>query len=228
MVSLSDKPLRLALIGMSGAGKSYWTKRLASLGFPAISCDDQIEARLASVLQAGGFSGIHGVAAWMGWPDRSTYAEREAQYLAEETATLDEVLTGLEKNPRNELILDTTGSVIHCGNHLLHRLRRHMAIVYVAASADEQQLLIRRYLEDPKPVLWRGAFQPKPGETPRDTVARCYPALIAARRQSYEALAHCTVPVAGLRELSLGSENAAASAGERFLEKIREQLTHRK
>ncbi len=112
MASLSDKPLRLALIGMSGAGKSYWTKRLASLGFPAISCDDQIETRLASVLQPGGFSGINGVAAWMGWPDRSTYAQREAQYLAEERAALDEVLTGLKKNPHNELILDTTGSVI--------------------------------------------------------------------------------------------------------------------
>jgi|SRR5271157_1308857 len=225
MASLSDKPLRLALIGMSGAGKSYWTKRLAHVGFPAISCDDQIEARLAPVLQAGGLSGINGVAAWMGWPDRSTYAEREAQYLAEETATLDEVLTGLEKNPRDELILDTTGSVIYCGNHLLRRLRRQMAIVYLAASADEQLLLIQRYLEDPKPVLWRGAYQPKLGESPRDAVARCYPALIAARRQSYETLAHCTVPIAGLRELSLESEDATASTGERFLERIREQLS---
>jgi hypothetical protein len=103
-----------------------------------------------------------------------------------------------------------------------------MAIVYLAASADEQQLLIRRYLEDPKPVLWRGAFQSKPGEDPRDTVARCYPALIAARRQSYEALAHCTVPVAGLRELSIDNNKNAASPGERFLEKIREQLMRRK
>ncbi len=228
MASISDKPLRLALIGMSGAGKSFWTRHLASLGFPAISCDDQIEARLASVLHSGGFSGINGVAAWMGWPDLSTYAEREAQYLAEETATLDEVLTGLERNPSSELILDTTGSVIYCGNHLLHRLRRQMAIVYLAASADEQQLLIRRYLEDPKPVLWRGAFQPNRGEDPRDTVARCYPALIVARRQSYEALAHCTVAVAGLRELSLDSENAVMSPGERFLEKIRDQFVPRK
>ena len=228
MASLSDKPLRLALIGMSGAGKSFWTKHLALIGFPTISCDVQIEARLAPLLQGGGFSGINGVAAWMGWPDRPTYAEREAQYLAEETASLDEVLTGLEKNPHSELILDTTGSVIYCGNHLLHRLRRQMAVVYLAASADEQQLLIRRYLEDPKPVLWRGAFQARPGETPRETVARCYPALIAARRQSYEALAHCTVPVAGLREMSLAPNNNTMSAGEQFLETIREQLGRRK
>jgi hypothetical protein len=103
-----------------------------------------------------------------------------------------------------------------------------MIIVYLAASAAEQELLIRRYIEDPKPVLWRGAFQPRPGESPRDTVARCYPALISARRQSYEALSHCAIPVAGLRELSSGPESSAANSGEQFLEKVREQLAARK
>jgi hypothetical protein len=34
-------------------------------------------------------------------------------------------------------------------------------------------------------------------------VGRCYPALIVARRQSYEALAHCTLQVAALRDGSL-------------------------
>jgi hypothetical protein len=100
-------------------------------------------------------------------------------------------------------VLDTTGSVIYTGNNLLMRLRRQMTIVHLAASADEQQLLIERYLNDPKPVLWRGAFQPRAGEKPHDTVARCYPALIAARRQSYAALAHCTLQVAALREAAL-------------------------
>jgi shikimate kinase len=228
MASLSHKPLRLALIGMSGAGKSYWTKHLAALSYPAISCDDQIEARLASTLKSGWFTGINGVAAWMGWPDRETYAERESQYLSEETAALGEVLNKLEKNPGSDLVLDTTGSVIYCGNHLLHRLRKQMTIVYLAASADEQQLLIQRYLEDPKPVLWRGAFQPRPSENPHETVARCYPALIGARRQSYEALAHCTIPVAGLRQLSLEVVSAAASPGEKFLDKIKDQLAARK
>jgi hypothetical protein len=96
------------------------------------------------------------------------------------------------------------------------RMRRQMKIVYLAASAEEQQLLIERYLSDPKPVLWRGAFQPKPKETPRETVARCYPMLIAARRQSYEALAHCTLQVASLRD---GSLDAAV-----FLEMIRARM----
>jgi hypothetical protein len=154
-------------------------------------------------LAAGGYAGINGVAAWMGWPDSATYTERESEYLAEEIHTLDEILTELEKQPERSLVLDTTGSVIYTGNNLLMRLRRQMTVVHLAASAEELQLLIERYLNDPKPVLWRGAFQPKPGETPRETVARCYPALIAARRQSYEALAHCTLQVAALRDGSL-------------------------
>ncbi len=198
-----DRPLRLALAGMSGAGKTFWTKKLAANGCPAISCDDRIEEKLASKLAAEGFAGINGVATWMGWPDSPTYAEREAEYLAQEIRTLDEVLTSLEKQPEQSLVLDTTGSVIYAGNNLLMRLRRQLTIVYLATPAEEQQLLIERYLNDPKPVLWRGAFQPKAGEKPRETVARCYPALIAARRQSYEALAHCTLQVAALRDGSL-------------------------
>jgi len=198
-----ERPLRLALIGMSGAGKTFWTKKLAANRYPAISSDDCIEQKLAPRLAAGGYSGISGVAAWMGWPDSTTYTERESEYLAEEIHTLDEILTELEKQPEKSLVLDTTGSVIYAGNNLLMRLRRQMTIVYLAASAEEQRLLTERYLNDPKPVLWRGAFQPKAGEKPRETVARCYPALIAARRQSYEALAHCTLEVAALRDRSL-------------------------
>ncbi|HEX4543223.1 MAG TPA: hypothetical protein VH114_08645 [Candidatus Acidoferrum sp.] len=201
-----EKPLRIALIGMSGSGKTFWAKKLAESGVPAISCDDRIEARLAPRLAAGGFAGINGVAAWMGWPDSPTYTEREAEYLAEEIHTLDEVLQQLEKQPEKSLVLDTTGSVIYTGNNLLMRLRRRMTIVYLAASPAEQQLLIERYLHDPKPVLWRGAFQPKPKESPRETVARRYPALIAARRQSYEALAHCTLQVAALHDASMNAE----------------------
>jgi shikimate kinase len=202
-----EKPLRLALVGMSGSGKTFWTKKLAATGYPTDSSDDRIEEKLRPRLTAGGYAGIRGVAAWMGWPDSPTYREREAEYLVEEIRTLDEVLTELEKQPEKSLVLDTTGSVIYTGNHLLLRLRRQMTVVYLAASAEEERLLIERYLNDPKPVLWRGAFQPKAGETPRETVTRCYPGLIAARRRGYEALAHCTLEIASLRD---GSLDAAA------------------
>ena len=207
--------MRLALIGMSGAGKTFWAKKLAEKEAPAVFCDDRIEQRLAPRLEPGGFSGINGVAAWMGWPNSVSYAEREAEYLAEESHTLEEVLRALEDEPAASLVLDTTGSVIYAGNHLLMRLRRQMTIVYLATTANEQQLLIERYLSDPKPVLWRGAFQPRSGETPLETVARCYPTLIEARRRSYEALAHCTLGVGELR---------ATLDAEQFMERVRRQM----
>jgi shikimate kinase len=219
MADPTSSPLRLALIGMSGTGKTFWSKRLAQTGRPSFCCDDRIEQRLRTRL-GGGFAGTTGVASWMGWPDSPSYAQREAEYLAQEIATLDEVLTDLERNRSCELILDTTGSVIYTGNNLLLRLRRQMTVVYLAASAAEQQLLIDRYLTDPKPVLWRGAFQPKKGETPRETVARCYPMLIAARRQSYEALAHCSVPVSELRDATLDAAT--------FLARVKMQLERAK
>ena len=222
-----DKPLRIALIGMSGSGKSHWTKNLAALGCNVICCDDAIETRLAPILQAGGYQGINGVAAWMGWPDRATYAEREAEYLREEIAVLDEVLTSLEKDSTRELVLDTTGSVICTGNHMLHRLRKQMTVVYLAASAEETQLLIDRYLRDPKPVLWQGVFHPRAGETPRDTVVRCYPLLIAARRQSYQALAHITIPTMTTRQISPPGTSRNAAVAQRLLQKISEMLAAR-
>ncbi len=190
-----EKPMRLALIGMSGAGKTFWAKKLAGKGAPAVFCDERIEQRLGPRLGPGGYS--------------------EAEYLAEEVSTLHEVLLELEEKPDASLVLDTTGSVIYAGNHLLMRLRRQMTIVYLAATAKERQLLIERYLNDPKPVLWRGAFQPKGGETPRETVARCYPALMEARRRSYEALAHCTLGVAELR---------ATLDAKQFLDQVRRQM----
>jgi shikimate kinase len=220
-----QKPLRLALIGMSGAGKTFWTRRLASSGHPAISCDDRIETKLAPRLASGGHAGINGVAAWMGWPNTSTYLQRETEYLTEEIGALDEILSDLERHRENSLVLDTTGSVIYTGNNLLMRLRRQMTVVYLAASAEERGLMIERYLKDPKPVLWRGAFQAKGKETPLETVARCYPNLIAARRQSYEALAHCTLQVAELRELSpSGAKEDVAKDAEAFLKMVNEKI----
>ena len=216
MENRSLSPSRLALVGMSGAGKTFWTKQLAAAGWNGISCDDRIEQKLAPRLADGGHAGINGVAAWMGWPDNPHYAEREALYLEAEIHTLQEALDSLKLESGKPLVLDTTGSVIYAGTNLLLQLRRKMAVVYLAASPNEQHLLIQRYLSDPKPVLWRGAFQPKRGETPRETVSRCYPMLMAARRQSYEALAHCTLQVAELRE--------PAFTVATFLSKIRSHL----
>ena len=225
--SHKDKRSRLTLVGMSGSGKSFWTKKLAAAGWRSVCCDELIEQRLATRLAAGGHSGINGVAAWMGWPDSMTYVQREAEYLAEEIGVMDEFLSGLEKETSGTpIVLDTTGSVIYAQNNILMRLRRQMTVVHLANTDDKQRMLVERYLNDPKPVLWRGTFHVKDQETPRETVARCYPLLIASRRKSYETLAHCAVQVSELRAGSGGDAERNSADVERFLQKIREQVEH--
>src|SRR5260370_42601644 len=92
-----ERPLRLALVGMSGTGKTFWTKRLAASGHPAICCDDRIEERLAPKLAAGGYGGINGGARGMGLADSATYARSQGEYLAGEDLQLDEILNKHEK-----------------------------------------------------------------------------------------------------------------------------------
>jgi hypothetical protein len=228
------KRSRLALVGMSGSGKSFWAKKFAAMGWRSVCCDDLIEQRLAPRLATGGYSGINGVAAWMGWPNSATYGQREAEYLAEEIGVMDEFLGNLEKETSGlekdssgiPIVLDTTGSVIYAQNNILMRLRRQMTVVHLANTEHEQRMLVDRYLNDPKPVLWRGTFHVKDQETPRETVARCYPLLIAARRKSYETLAHCAVQVSELRAKHASDSGNNAADVERFLQKIREQVEH--
>lgn len=196
-------PLRLALIGMSGSGKTFWANRLAEAGHPVISCDARIEERLRAELRPGGHRGTEGVAAWMGWPDRGTYPERAAKYLAAEVAVMDETLTALERDPARELVLDTTGSVVYTGEAVGARLRRLVTVVYFEASPEEQALLIARYVCVPKPVLWRDAYRPLEGEAASETVGRCFPALLEERRRLYEVWAHCVLPIRVLRDGAL-------------------------
>ena len=83
MSELSDPPtllkseaVQLSLIGMSGAGKSYWSKRMESLGFQMYSCDDLIAERLGQKLEEKGKSTIN-LAKWMGQPFSEGYRRQK-------------------------------------------------------------------------------------------------------------------------------------------------------
>ena len=191
--------IKLSLIGMSGAGKSHWAQKLAAAGFRAISIDDRIEQRLAPELAAGGYKGIGGVAAWMGWPDQPAYREREKKYLNCEMESMSEALEEAQAAGEEGMVLDTTGSVVYTGENICHRLQSLTTVVYLEASVAEEKLLIKRYLSDPKPVLWSDQFVPRPGESARDAIARCYPQLIAQRKKLYERTAHRTISLDRLR-----------------------------
>ncbi len=185
--------IKLSLIGMSGTGKSYWAQKLAAAGFRVIGVDDRIEKKLAPELAAGGYRGIGGVAAWMGWPDDPAYREREKKYLECEVESMGEAFDEIQASGQGGSILDTTGSVVYAGEEICRQMQSLTTVVYLEASLAEEELLIARYLSDPKPVLWGDQFVQRPGESTRDAIARCYPQLIAHRKKLYKRYAHRTV-----------------------------------
>jgi len=200
---------------MSGAGKSYWAQKLSAAGFRAIGIDDGIEEKLASELAAGGFRGIGGVAAWMGWPDQPSYRDHERKYLEFEVQTMGDALDRIQASDAAGIILDTTGSVVYTGEEICRRMQALTTVVYLEAPPTEEQLLIARYLSDPKPVLWADQFVPRPGESTQDAIARCYPQLIAQRKKLYERYAH--------RVISMDSLKNAAPDARGLLERIEGQ-----
>lgn len=187
--------IKLSLIGMSGAGKSHWSQKLAAAGFRVIGVDDRIEEKLAPDLAAGKYQGIGGVAAWMGWPDEPTYREREKKYLEHEVKSMGEALDEIQASSEKGTILDTTGSVVYTGEEICRRMQNLTTVVYLEASPEEENILIARYLSDPKPVLWGDQFVPRAGESARDAIARCYPELLAHRKKLYQRYAHSIVPM---------------------------------
>jgi shikimate kinase len=188
---------------MSGAGKSHWAQVLAGAGFRVIGVDDRIEKKLAPELAAGGYRGISGVAAWMGWPGDPTYIEREKKYLECEVKSMEEALDEIQAAGEEGTILDTTGSVVYTGEEICRRMQSLATVVYLEASLAEEELLIARYLSDPKPVLWGDHFVRRPGESTKDAIARCYPQLIAHRKKLYERYAHRIVSMERLRNAQL-------------------------
>jgi shikimate kinase len=192
--------IKLSFIGMSGAGKSHWSQKLAGAGFRVIHIDDRIEQKLAPELSAGGYRGIGGVAAWMGWPDQPTYREREQKYLAYEVQSMNEALNEIENAGEEGIILDTTGSVAYTGDEICRRMQSLTTVVYLAATPEEEKILIARYLSDPKPVLWGDQFVPLAGESARDAVGRCYPQLIAHRKELYGKYSQRIVSMERLRK----------------------------
>jgi shikimate kinase len=201
--------VRLSLIGMAGSGKSYWSMKLAEYGYRRICCDDLIAARLASELK-GPDGSTADMGAWMGLPYEWQYKERESKYLTYETQVMMDILEDLEGQETKvgePIVVDTTGSVIYTGDAILTRLKGHTTVVYLPIPTEVQETMLKAYLSNPGPMLWRNAFNKRPQETNREALARCYPQLLMARQRLYEPYADVTIDYYRRREEGFGVED---------------------
>ena len=187
--------MRVSLIGMSNIGKSFWAQRVAAeTGCARVDCDTLIEKRLAPELATGGYSGLQGMAKWMGFPFDPSYAHNSCRYIQHEQDVMRETFDSLRLNAPPRIVVDTTGSVIYVGDDLLSELRATTRVIYLEASEDHIKTLFRRYTSHPKPVIWHDCYRPETQETPRQTLKRCYPELLRDRAQRYRNIAHVIIP----------------------------------
>ena len=187
--------MRLSLIGMSGSGKSLWSAKFSEIGFRRFCCDDLILERLASELIRPDGSTME-LGEWMGFPYESKYREREARYLVYEIEVLNKILQYLEsedKDVEKDIVVDTTGSVIYTGEDILKRLRQCTTVVHLSTPLEIQELMLKAYIANQRPVLWRNFFVRETGETNETALAKCYQRLLSSRERLYEQHAHVTI-----------------------------------
>jgi shikimate kinase len=185
--------MHLSLIGMSGSGKSYWSTELAELGYLRFCCDELIADKLAAELNRSDGTAVD-LGEWMGFPYEPPYKERAYKYLACEIEVIGEILDYLSgSNPDERVVVDTTGSVIYTGKDMLERLKSNSTVVHLTTPPEVKQRMLRVYLGQPRPVLWREVFSKKRGETNEEALARCYPLLLFSRQRLYEQYADVTI-----------------------------------
>ncbi|GLI32883.1 hypothetical protein [Desulforhabdus amnigena] len=182
--------IRLSLMGMSGSGKSYWSRKLEESGFQRFCCDDLIALKLGAELRRPDGT-LMGMGEWMGFPYDPHYRERESKYLACEIKVLEEILEYLESAEHEDknIVVDTTGSVIYTGETILERLRTQTTIVHLSTPPEVQEQMFRAYVARPTPLLWRDLFDRKPSETDAQALTRCYANLLTRREKLYAAYA---------------------------------------
>jgi shikimate kinase len=187
--------MRLSLIGMSGSGKSSWSIKLSELGFKRFCCDDMITEKLAGDL-ARPDGTLMQLGEWMGFPYEPDYERRESKYLACEINVLTSIIESIEKDEipaEQNIVIDTTGSAVYAGEALLKRLCRCTTVVHLETPSEAQEQMLRSYLKNKRPVLWRGLFEKKPEETNETALARCYALLLDSRERLYERVANVTI-----------------------------------
>ena len=200
-----SEPIHLALIGMSGAGKSYWSSKLINQGFHSFCCDDLIEKKLEEFLWLPNCKKLS-MAEWMGHPYEPQYIQAEQNYLEFEVEMMESICSFLRENryQNKNVVVDTTGSLIYTGETLIGCLREITTIVYLKAQLGSIKAMYETFLRDPKPVLWQGRFNKQPQESNQEALLRCYPELLRSRQREYERYADVVIDFETLHKRGFG------------------------
>ena len=190
---VANGTLRLAFVGMSNAGKSYRSRVLRDENdFMWYEVDSAIQKDL-------GFDNMDAISEWMQQPYTEGFKQRQQQYLDSESRCTK--LDHLDTGGRN-LAFDTTGSFIYLDQDALDWLHRETMVINIDVGEEDIARMVRKYFEEPKPVVWGDFFNKETEETNDDALMRCFPILLHDRLERYRGFAHLTIPFMELRDTS--------------------------
>lgn len=212
---LKNNRLALTFIGMSNIGKSYWSRKLAEIGFKHIDCDGRIENKLKQRAQTIKNHGTAGLAEWMGFPHEKRFLKTQAQYLNAEKEVMTEIIDDLNQEIPGNIAIDTSGSFIYAGHPICEGIRKKSLIVYIKPPEEMKKKLFENFIKNPKPVIWGDMYEKKEHESKMGALDRCYPKLLDYRSKLYEKYADISISY----ESIYGKTDA-----EEFLELIKNQL----
>ena len=192
-VHLEQGTFRLAFVGMSNAGKSYRSRVLRD------ECDFMWYEVDVAIQQDLGFADMEEISGWMLQPYTEGFSQRQQQYLESEARCTK--LDHLETGGRN-LAFDTTGSFIYLDPDVLTWLHNETLVVNIDVGEEDIARMVRKYFEEPKPVVWGNEFTKNPEESNDDALLRCFPLLLEDRLKRYREFAHLSIPFTELRDTS--------------------------
>ncbi|MEE9272266.1 MAG: shikimate kinase [Robiginitomaculum sp.] len=191
--AIEDKCLRLTLIGMSNIGKSYTAMRIArAFDFKLHEIDTLIAKEI-------GKSSLSEMAEWMGFPYEPNHAFNASRYL-----DLEKKHTLQATKHSGNVVIDTTGSVIHIDNKSLKTIINNSLVIYIAANEQNLDLLRKQYYKTPKPTIWHGgAYKKILGKSEKQSLLHSYRGLLENREKLYKDMADISLTSEQLRAPTL-------------------------
>ena len=235
----------ITLIGMSGAGKSHISCQLEAWGWHNYSCDyvigseylkDELDG--AECLTAENIDALSVYLGKPGNPDKGgfpldIFKERQKAYYDAECLALDAMGKVLEGTDAH-FVHDSTGSLCEVTDGaLIRKIGEQTLFVYLKTGEKEEQDVLRRAREYPKPLFFPPAFlEEKLAQylsqqglsyveeiTPDDFSRWVFPILFEARKPKYQRLADLygiTIPSSAFQ--SLESSESFINTIERYLD----------
>lgn len=180
--------LRLVFVGMSNTGKSRRAKMIRdTLGFTMYSVD-------MAIARALNLKNVSEVGAWMKGPSSYWYRARERRYLVLEAEhTFVDSLWANITHTMN-FVFDTTGSVAHLPEWIRKWLSDNALVVYLTLDESDMQMMIRRFFDVPKPVVWGNLWKRTANRSIKKVTRHSYLRLLGWRSLAYRDMSNIEIP----------------------------------